>query len=182
MSELKAVHAFDVYEAYTKTGDDDAAQVYLKSEADKVIAELKAREDVLVTDNRNLLDKVKKLEERLHENAEHFKRNELQILENADKVIAEKDKEIQRLENLCVSYRIDCDNLAISNEHVKRAARTLLKKMNHNKRKRCLAMARICYMKSWSCIQYISPREKYDHWKKWQTKWTELANKFKEAK
>ena len=39
MSELKAVHAFDVYEAYTKTGDDDAAQVYIKSEADKVIAE-----------------------------------------------------------------------------------------------------------------------------------------------
>ena len=39
MSELKAVHAFDVYEAYTKTGDDDAAQVYLKSEADEVIAE-----------------------------------------------------------------------------------------------------------------------------------------------
>ena len=43
MSELKAVHAFDVYEAYTKTGDDDAAQVYLKSEADKVIAELKKK-------------------------------------------------------------------------------------------------------------------------------------------
>lgn len=41
MSELKAVHAFDVYEAYTKTGDDDAAQVYPKSEADKVLAELK---------------------------------------------------------------------------------------------------------------------------------------------
>ena len=40
MSELKAIHAFDVYEAYTKTGDDDAAQVYLKSEADKVIADL----------------------------------------------------------------------------------------------------------------------------------------------
>ena len=40
MSELKAVHAFDVYEAYTKTGDDDAAQVYLKSEVDKVIADL----------------------------------------------------------------------------------------------------------------------------------------------
>ncbi len=40
MSELKAVHAFDVYEAYTKTGDDDAAQVYLKDEADKFIADL----------------------------------------------------------------------------------------------------------------------------------------------
>ena len=43
MSELKAVHAFDVYEAYTKTGADAAAQVYLKSEADKVIAELIAQ-------------------------------------------------------------------------------------------------------------------------------------------
>ena len=40
MSELKAVHAFDVYEAYTKTGDDDAAQVCLKSEADKFIEDL----------------------------------------------------------------------------------------------------------------------------------------------
>ena len=46
MSELKAVHAFDVYEAYTKTGNDDAAQVYLKSEADKVIAELEKKLDI----------------------------------------------------------------------------------------------------------------------------------------
>ena len=46
MSELKAVHAFDVYEAYTKTGDDDAAQVYLKSEADKVIANLEKKLDL----------------------------------------------------------------------------------------------------------------------------------------
>ena len=41
MSELKAVHAFDVYEEYINTGDDDAAQVYLKSEVDTAIAELK---------------------------------------------------------------------------------------------------------------------------------------------
>ena len=41
MSELKAVHAFDVYEEYIKTGDDDAAQVYLKSEVDSFIDELK---------------------------------------------------------------------------------------------------------------------------------------------
>ncbi|WP_173475075.1 hypothetical protein [Fibrobacter succinogenes] len=44
MSEMKAVHAFDVYEEYIKTGDDDAAQVYIKSEADKVIAELKEKQ------------------------------------------------------------------------------------------------------------------------------------------
>jgi hypothetical protein len=41
MSELKALHAFDVYEEYTKTGDDEAAQVYLKSEVDKEIRRLK---------------------------------------------------------------------------------------------------------------------------------------------
>ena len=40
MSELKATHVVDVYEEYSKTGDDDAAQVYIKSEADKVIADL----------------------------------------------------------------------------------------------------------------------------------------------
>ena len=39
MSELKAKHVVDVYEAYAKTGDDYAAQVYHKSEADKVIEE-----------------------------------------------------------------------------------------------------------------------------------------------
>ena len=42
MSELKAVHAFDVYEEYINTGDDDAAQVYLKSEVDTAIEELQA--------------------------------------------------------------------------------------------------------------------------------------------
>ena len=45
MSELKAIHAFDVYEAYTKTGDDDAAQVYIKSEADNVISTIRAERD-----------------------------------------------------------------------------------------------------------------------------------------
>lgn len=38
--ELKAMHAFDVYEEYTKTGNDDAAQVYRKSEADKLIKDI----------------------------------------------------------------------------------------------------------------------------------------------
>lgn len=43
MRELKTKHVFDVYEAYAKTGDDDAAQVYLKAEVDATIAELKAK-------------------------------------------------------------------------------------------------------------------------------------------
>ena len=37
--KLKARHAFDVYEVYAMTGDDDAAQVYLKPEVDKILEE-----------------------------------------------------------------------------------------------------------------------------------------------
>lgn len=57
MSELKAVHAFDVYDAYTKTGDNDAAQVYLKSEADKVIAEYQEKILVLEKSYKKLVKK-----------------------------------------------------------------------------------------------------------------------------
>lgn len=81
--ELKPVCYIDAY---------STMPVYCAREVDEAIAELKdelnrakEREDVLVTDNRNLLEKVKMLEERLHENADHFKRNEAQILENAEK-------------------------------------------------------------------------------------------------
>ena len=140
MSELKSVHAFDVYEAYTKTGDDDAAQVYPKSEADKVIADLKS--------------------------------------------------EIERLEILCANYRHDCDNLAISNEQVKRAASTLLKKMNHNKYKRCLAMARWCE-EAYNRECGLNPEEmtnkefykqQAEFWYRWNSKWFKIAEQFKEAK
>ena len=60
MSELKAVHAFDVYEAYIKTGNDDAAQVYLKSEADKVIADLEESHKMEV---EQLLMEIEEMEE-----------------------------------------------------------------------------------------------------------------------
>ena len=49
-NKLKAKHAFDVYEEYTKTGDDEAAQVYLKEDVDAVIAELNQKlEDAKAT-------------------------------------------------------------------------------------------------------------------------------------
>ena len=72
MSELKAVHAFDVYEAYINTGDDDAAQVYLKSEADKVIADLEESHKMEV---EQLLMKIAGLEK---------------LVETADKLLKPK--------------------------------------------------------------------------------------------
>ena len=153
MSELKAVHAFDVYEAYTKTGDDDAAQVYLKSEADKFIADLE----------------------------ESHKKEVGQLLME----IAEQKSEIERLEILCANYRHDCDNLAISNEQVKRAASTLLKKMNHNKRKRCLALARIANDDFHLSNQFYQmgrkefEKKKCERYSRHHFKWLALADKFK---
>lgn len=125
MSELKAKHVVDVYDDYSEHPCEESSQVYLKSEADKVIAK--------------------------------------------------KDAEIERLEILCATYRHDCDNLAISNEQAKRAARTLLKKMNYNKYKRCLAMAEACMHKRWR------PDEGFDYARstRHMNKWLELAEKFK---
>ena len=93
--------------------------------------------------------------------------------------IAEQKSEIERLEILCANYRHDCDNLAISNEQVKKAARTLLKKMNHNKRKRCLAMAKLC---QWKMGVFIYKEEKSNFYQRWHKRWSMLAEKFKEAK
>lgn len=47
---LTARHAFDVYENYTKTGDDEQAQVYLKSEADKTINHQKYKRCMTMAD------------------------------------------------------------------------------------------------------------------------------------
>ena len=51
--------------------------------------------------------------------------------------------------------------------------------MNNNKYKRCLAMAKWCYAK-WddTATKYY----KSVWYRKWELKWLELAEKFKEAK
>ena len=154
MSELKSVYI-------DRTGDwcrseNDTGKFYLKSEADKVIAELE----------------------------ESHKKEVGQLLIE----IAEQKSEIERLEILCANYRHDCDNLAISNEQAKRAARTLLKKMNHNKYKRCLAMARYYEEEVRDSIEYMRHcGDGYDAYvnahiekmKKRLETWRSLAEKFK---
>lgn len=103
---------------------------------------------------------------------------DLYIKSEADKVISEKDAEIEQLEILCATYRHDCDNLAISNDQAKRAARTLLEKMNYNKYKRCLAMARWCRTSARS--DEILGAFKYRDWYwKWFKRWLAMADKYK---
>ena len=52
----------------------------------------------------------------------------------------------------------------------------------HHKYKRCLAMARICERKRIDAANYRIPREKWEFYDKWQKRWMELAEKFKEVK
>ena len=97
---------------------------YAKADVDAAIAELKdelnqykAREDVLCTDNRDLLEKTKTLEDRLLENADHFKRNEAQIIEASDKLKAENERLNRELEHV---KNGDCINTCdVVEKHVK---------------------------------------------------------------
>ena len=94
-----------------------------------------------------------------------------------DKVIAEKDKEIQRLENLCASYRHDCDNLAIREANALKEIGRDNRVIRHQKHKRCLAMAN--YLGLVSALVHGETQLEY---MRRELKWLKLAEKFKEAK
>ena len=93
---------------------------------------------------------------------------------------SEVDKKIQSLEYLCDNYRCDCDDLAIMTDILKKNGRSLRQKMNYNKYKRCLAMARLCdaVMYAYPSFGTESPKEKWCQ--KWHNRWLELSEKFKE--
>ena len=109
-----------------------------------------------------------------------------------DAVLAEKDEEIQRLENLCESYRIDCDNLAIREANAYKAIERDNKQIRHHKYKRCLAMAMWCkaeaeinHNSAYEASEYLPSREDYfrrraEHYERWQKRWLELAEQFKD--
>lgn len=107
-----------------------------------------------------------------------------------DKVIAEKDKEIQRLENLCESYRIDCDNLAIREANAYKEIERDNKQLRHQKYKRSLDKAKLCESeeKRLEAIAPIFDTDKEcweynsDYWYKWRECWLKIAEQFKEAK
>lgn len=100
----------------------------------------------------------------------------LYIKSDADKVIAEKDKEIQRLENLCESYRIDCDNLAIREANAYKEIGRDNKQIRHQKYRRCMAMASYWVAVSYQCVDDKHRQSAERH----HRKWLELAKKFKD--
>lgn len=143
MSELKE-HLFVPY-SELQEGDEltdaitTAKSYYLKSEADKVIADLE----------------------------ESHKMEVKQLL-----------IEIKRLENLCASYRHDCDNLAIREANALKEIGRDNRVIRHQKYKRCLAMASYWVAVSYQCVDDKHRQNAERH----HRKWLELANKFEEIK
>ena len=114
------------------------------------------------------------------------------LKDDADKVIAAQDKEIQRLENLCESYRIDCDNLAIREVNSYKEIERDNKQIIHQKHKRCLAMADKCVdlchkakdLYRWAEDENLEHHynHKIEFFARWHKRWLEIAEKFKETK
>lgn len=158
MSELKVIDVDKMADVRSLSG-----QFYRKSEADEVISTIKAERD----------------EYRYNLSCARNEIHNMQIAMRDDiKSIAEKDKEIQRLEKLCENYRCDCDNLAIMTDKMRMDGRTLRLKMNYQKYKRCLAMANYWLAVGYHCVD-DKHRQKAENR---NYKWLELSEKFKEAK
>ena len=93
-------------------------------------------------------------------------------LEEQESVIAEKDKEISELEERIADGDKDFEMANSQNE-------LLLKFVRHHKYKRCIAMAKLCNEK-WLVHNFAEIQTKLRFYDKWEKRWLELANKFKD--
>ena len=135
---------------------------YAKADVDAAIAELKANNERITIDNRN---------------------NELRAIESATAVIenvhlvyrkSEADKVMAELK---ADYKEACGRLQTAN-HIKDEQ---LAATRRQKYKRCLAMARLCNEK-WLVHNFAEFPTKLRFYDRWEKRWLELAEKFKEAK
>ena len=100
---------------------------------------------------------------------------EFYLKSEADKVIAEKDAEIAELKKKSDLYKRGWEEADKNNAY-------LYAQLRHNKYKRCLGIAAVCFEKSYSTTLVKYDKESgyrlnfYDWWGK---RWLELAEKFK---
>jgi septal ring factor EnvC (AmiA/AmiB activator) len=164
MSELKVYHH--------ELRHNEYEEFYLKYEADKVIADKDREIAELKADNADLRDDKESTDAILDErNAEIAKLQA--VIEERDKTIDElkeklqaEDKQIENLINSASSIMLFQD----------RVNDNKCAELRHQKYKRCSAMARCCNR------MFSSTFGKERYWQKWNRRWLELAEKFKEAK
>jgi hypothetical protein len=115
----------------------------------------------------------------------------------ADKVIAELKAQKAQAEDDCAYWKMNEGNAANAMHETEEYAMQLYKEAQHHKYKRCLTMARWCceaydkwMMRKVKAIgigkdgveEYHQARRKLFHYMRWQKRWMELAEQFKEAK
>lgn len=135
---------------------------YLKSEADKVIAELKS--DITdLRDDKKLTDAI--LSERNSEIAEL----------KAQKAQADDD---------CAYWKTMAQKNAADNAVIAKQRSEALKKERHQKYKRCKAMAKWCRARynEWVAYYPTTTTRKMKFIDKWEKRWLKIAEQFKEAK
>ena len=153
MSELKKRFIDDTYVEYFNTGNHELAQIYLKSEADKVIAELE--------ENHN-----KEVGQLLINIAEQ--KSEIERLENLCAVYRHD------CDNLAISneqVKIAASTLIKNMNHYQR-------KRCLSMAKSC--EYRFMNLEKMIDTEYRTKKMRFSH--RWWVKWLKLADKFKEAK
>ena len=148
MNELKAVHVVDVYDEYSANPYNEA-QVYLKSEADKVIADL---EESHKKEVGQLLIEIMKLKNKINE-----AQTELELWRDGYIISEAHQKELDGKRHSdykrCVAMVETCCN----------------------KKENCYNRALRKYTKAESdCLIHKS-----DFWENWELRWLAIAEKFK---
>lgn len=105
----------------------------------------------------------------------HLDDNLFYLKSEADKVIADKDKEIAELKKQVHDYA-QC--LYVIQARAEKEAR-------HHKYKRCMAMVERCKDKIENVVQYNEHDDWLiinEYWERWHERWLKIAEQFKESK
>ena len=101
------------------------------------------------------------------------------IKDEADAIIKELKAQKAQAEDDCAYWKMSEGNAVNVMHETEEYAMQLYKELRHQKHKWCLAMARWCGAAREARFNWES-RIKY--YKRWQKRWLELAEKFKEVK
>ena len=137
---------------------------------------------------RGLRAEIKKRENETYStfqcNVRQMCKDVLAKLEYQESVIAEKDKEIAELEeriadgDKVIEYLQN--QLSLARTSLLKSLATAQHEARNSKYKRCLAMAMLCNEK-WLVHNFAEIPVKLRFYNKWEKRWLELAEKFKEA-
>lgn len=169
MSELKSYNIMDI-EAMdderlekSESGKIQVTRVYIKSEADEVIAEKDKEIEELKSDISDLRDD-KKL---------------------TDAILDERNAEIEKLDDCIRDYSEKTKTLVIANLDMQRRERRYKYKHCLNIADKCVVL---CYKSKdlyrWAEDENLQHHynHKIEFFSRWHNRWLELAKKFKEAK